>query len=205
MRSRFMHTSWSLLAMVATGALLAGCGSRQPETPEPLQPAPADPQTTEQPEVAAQPDAAAATLADSKPARPAAGSEPELSGMKVAQVVSDKTGVPVELRYQLDGDAMAGQPVTLYLAAVPRVEGTNLSVSIKAEPGLEFPKETLNAQKAQVATAYRKQVRLTRLSGGPQELRVLVTMDFPIGQGFTWYTVPLAGSASSKPAVDRLQ
>lgn len=205
MRGQFMHTSWSLLAMVAAGALLAGCGNRQPETPEPLQPAPADPQTTAQPEVAAQPDAAAATLPDSNPSRPAAASEPELSAMKVAKVVSEKIGVPVELRYQLDGDAMAGGPVTLHLAAVPRVAGTNLAVSIKQESGIELPREELHAAKVDIATPYRQQLQLTRRAGGPQEIRVLVTMDFPIGQGFTWYTVPLAGSASSKPAVDRLQ
>jgi hypothetical protein len=117
--------------------------------------------------------------------------------MKVARVVSEKIGVPVELRYQLDGDAMAGQPVTLHLAAVPRVAGTNLTMSIKQEAGIEFPKDQLHAAKVDVATPYRQQLRLARRAGGPTEIRVLVTMDFPIGTGFTYFSVPLAAPTSA--------
>ena len=40
--------------------------------------------------------------------------------------------VAVDLRYQFDGEALPNQPVTLHLAAVPRVAGANLSVSVQA-------------------------------------------------------------------------
>jgi hypothetical protein len=196
MRSQFMHTSWSLFGVVVLGTLLTGCGNRQPETPEPLQPAPAEPQTTAAPGQAPQPDAAVATLPARKSSAPAASSAPELSDMKVAQVVSEKLGVPVELRYQLDGDAMAGGPVTLHLAAVPRVAGKNLTMSIKQESGIEFPRDALHAAKVDAATPYRQQLQLARQAGGPDEIRVLVTMDFPIGTGFTYFSVPLGGGAA---------
>jgi len=203
MHSQFMHTSWSLSAVIVLGTLLTGCGNRQPETPEPLQPAPAEPQTTAAPGPAVQADAAAATVTAQKLSPPAASREPELADMKVAQVVSEKLGVPVELRYQLDGDAMAGQPVTLHLAAVPRVAGANLTMSIKQESGIAFAKDELHAAKVDAATPYRQQLQLARQVGGPAEIRVLVTMDFPIGTGFTYFSVPLGGgSAQSKPAVD---
>ena len=39
-------------------------------------------------------------------------------------------GVPVDLRYEFDGEVQTGRPVTLHLAAVPRVSGSNLQVSI---------------------------------------------------------------------------
>ena len=39
--------------------------------------------------------------------------------------------VPVDL-YRIDGEALPGQPVTLHLAAIPRVAGVNLHVSTEA-------------------------------------------------------------------------
>lgn len=134
----------------------------------------------------------------------AAPLEPELSSMAVATSVSSKMGAPVDLRYQFDGSVQAGTPVTLHLAAVPRVAGTNLSVSVKKEPGVqtsaaEATAGQVRAQKAAATTAYRQQLSVTRMSNGPTELRVLVTMDLPQGSAFSYYSIPLNGApAASK-------
>ncbi len=55
--------------------------------------------------------------------------------MQVA-TASAKISVPVNLRYQIDGEALAGQSFTLHLAAIPRVAGARLQVSVKDAPGL---------------------------------------------------------------------
>jgi len=117
--------------------------------------------------------------------------EPELSAMKLALPTSSKLGVPVDLRYQFDGTAEPGRPVTLHLAAVPRIAG-NLSVSIKETEGLQTTAAPLAQQKATAGTAYRQQMAVTRTANGPQEVRVLVTMETPEGSAFSWFGIPLA-------------
>jgi len=207
-----MNSRW--LVGAALVALLAGCG-RKPETPPPAVPPPQTPAADAAP--AAEPvaqavatTAAPATTASSQPAAratataagaSAAASEPALSTMQLATMTS-KMGVPVDLRYQFDGDALSGQPVTLHLAAVPSVAGTTLSVSIKQEPGVEFVKEAMVQQKITADTAYRQQLSVRRLADGPQELRVLVTMEMPIGSAFGYFSVPFQ-PAPSAPAPGR--
>jgi hypothetical protein len=120
--------------------------------------------------------------------------------MKLAEIKSAKIGVPVDLRYQFDGDVQSGQAVTLHLAAVPRVSGDNLKVSIKDVSGIRLSAGTMNAQKVSASTAYRQQLSVSKLAGGPQELRVLVTMDLPEGAAFGWFSVPF----SAAPAASKL-
>jgi hypothetical protein len=79
---------------------------------------------------------------------------------------------------------------------VPRAAGTNLSVSIKEEAGIDFAAAPIRAQKASAGTAYRQQVSVTRAANGPAELRVLVTMDMPIGQAHSWFSVPFSPRAA---------
>jgi len=117
--------------------------------------------------------------------------------MKLATVTS-KLGVPVDLRYQFDGAVEQGRPVTLHLAAVPRVAGNNLRVSIKQEPGIEASAGAINVSKANATSAYRQQLSITLREEGPRELRVLVTMDMPEGSGFGYYSVPFEQLALAK-------
>ena len=119
---------------------------------------------------------------------------------------SAKMTVPVDLNYSFSADPVTGQPTTLHLAAVPRVAGTNLAVSIKKEPGIHVQMAAGNAniQKARAAGVYRKQVSVTRLDPGASRVRVLVTMDLPYGSGFGFFSIPLDGvpagaSAANKP------
>lgn len=106
-------------------------------------------------------------------------------------VASSKMSVPVDLRYQFDGDVQTGKPVTLHLAAVPRAEGSNLQMSVKDTDGIVTSGSASGAQKALAGTAYRRQLSMTKLTSAPSELRVLVTMDLPEGSAFGWFGVPL--------------
>jgi hypothetical protein len=193
------------VAMLA--AAFVACRPRPPESP----PAPVPPA----PEVAApmdvsvqsldMPPAAPPVLTAVTPARTSGAqskaaatltSVPELSAMKLAAAGS-KLGVPVDLRYSFDGGFEPGRPATLHLAAVPRVAGTNLSVSIKDDPGIQLVTAgPFGAQKATVATAYRQLLSVTKLAGGPTELRVLVTMEVGEGSAFGWFSVPLEPAAA---------
>jgi hypothetical protein len=119
--------------------------------------------------------------------------EPALDSMQAA-VRSAKMSVPVDLRYQFDTAPVANQPVTLHLAAVPRVAGTQLRVSIKDVDGLQVAAGPLQIQKAAASSAYRQQLSVTRQAAGPESLRVLVTMDLPEGTAFGYFSIPLNGS-----------
>jgi hypothetical protein len=111
---------------------------------------------------------------------------------------SAKMSVAVDLRYQFDGAVVEGQAATLHLAAISRVDGTNLSVQVKAAPGLEIAHGALSAQKVTATGVYRQQLSVTRHAGAPEELRVLVTMDMPEGTAFGFFTIPLADGITAQ-------
>lgn len=119
-----------------------------------------------------------------------------------------KLGAPVDLRYSVEGNFNAGQPVTLHLAAVPRVAGSNLEVSIKDEAGISTSSKIgqVRVQKADASAAYRQSMSVTKQSGGPSAVRVLVTMETPEGSAHSWFTVPLeAAPVASKAAKGSLE
>jgi len=123
--------------------------------------------------------------------------EPALDSMHAAKQGA-KMSVPVDLRYQFESDPVLDQPVVLHLAAVPRVAGTRLNVSIKAVEGLQVASAPLQIQKAAATSAYRQQLSVTRLASGPENLRVLVTMDLPEGKAFGYYTIPLSSGKTAQ-------
>jgi hypothetical protein len=187
----------SAVSVIALAMAFSACRPKSPETP----PAPTPPE----PEVSARaepaPSPAAPTIDAMKPAATPPSTAPvlaqrprvpEISSMKLAQPASSKLGVPVDLHYQFDGDMQAGRPTTLHLAAVPRIAGGNLNVSIKESAGIQATAAALAIQKASAGTAYRQQLSVTRAADGPSELRVLVTMELPEGSAFSWFAVPLA-------------
>ena len=122
---------------------------------------------------------------------PLLASQPPLESMKTAKAPA-KLSVPVDLKYHFDTEPLANQPAMLHLAAVPRVAGTNLRVSVKDVDGIQVAAGgVLNVQKASANGAYRQQYSVTRQGTGPTELRVLVTMDLPEGSGFGFFSIPL--------------
>jgi hypothetical protein len=177
--------------VLALLALLAGCGKPvpAPDLPEPVVAPPPAAAAEAVPDASADPAPVSDNLPAAPPQEKLVATEPAIATMKVAQA-SSKLSVPVELRYQFDGPVRAGQPVTLHLAAVPRVEGSNLAVSIKDSPDVATSAGELRAQKATVASVYRRQLSVTRLTEGAGELRVLITMDMPVGSAFGWVSVP---------------
>jgi hypothetical protein len=193
--------------------LLGGCGksaapdavpappaSREvpaPNTAPDTAPAPANPAETPAAPAQPAPDAPPPIEPSATPT-PAANNEPALESMHAARA-SAKISVPVDLRYQFDGPVLPNQPVMLRLAAVPRIAGSHLKVSVKSAAGLRADAAPLNLQKVNAAGVYRQQVSITATEGAPTEIRVLVTMDMAEGSGFGFFTVPIAnGTAAQK-------
>jgi hypothetical protein len=162
------------------------------ETPAPPSDAPAGP---DQPS----PEAPPPTEPSPAPKPTSSEGEPALEAMRVARS-NAKMGVPVDLLYSFDGDVVPGQPVQLHLAAVPRVAGSDLRISVQQAPGLEFSAGTMNVRKAEQAGVYRKQLALTRRASGPSEVRVLITLGPDGGSAHGFYTIPLEpGKISQTP------
>jgi hypothetical protein len=115
---------------------------------------------------------------------------PDLDTMQIARP-SAKLSVPVDLRYQFDSEPLPGQAATLHLAAVPRVAGSNLKVTIKEADGVQFGSAgPMRVQKATPSGVYRQQLSVTRAATAPPNLRVLVTMDMGDGIAFGYYAIP---------------
>jgi hypothetical protein len=209
MQTNYSGPTLRLCAGIVLLAVLASC-SKPPKPgepdvgPPPAESTPAAPTTTPsngQPgsEVPA-PDSAAPAPAptpdappptDSSPIPKPTAAEPNLNSMHAA-VPSAKISVPVDLRYQFDGEALPNQPVTLHLAAVSRVAGSNLHVTVRQMNGLQVASAPLEVEKTAVAGVYRQQLSITRAASGPDHLRVLVTMDEAGGNGFGYFTVPFS-------------
>jgi hypothetical protein len=112
---------------------------------------------------------------------------------------SAKLSIPVDLRYQFDSAVLPGQPVTLHLAAVPRVAGSNLKVSIKQSEGIQFGSAgPLRVQKATPSGVYRQQLSVTRAAAAAPNLRVLVTMDMGDGIAFGYYSIPFSSGTTAQ-------
>jgi hypothetical protein len=210
----------SASAVVLLCALTACARSPQPETvpaPEPAT-APATPGTPapdsmpgsspgeappgETPAAPAQPESTPPPPEEPSavPKPTAAPGEPAVESMRTARATS-KISVPVSLRYQFDAPPLPGQSVTLHLAAVPRVPGSNLKVTVTGAEGLKLTASALRVQKASAADVYRQQLSVTRSADGPQDLLVLVTMDMQEGSGFGYFAIPLgAEPAAGKTA-----
>ena len=204
--------STRLLCSIMAVALLGGCdpapqADAPKETPAPasesptVTPAPAPSETPppdEAPAAPAQPPPDAPPPTEPSPtSKPTANNEPALESMQTARAPA-KLSVPVDLKYQFDGDPLANQPVTLHLAAVPRIAGTHLSVSIKAVDGLQVVSASkLSVLKATANDAYRQQLSITR-QAAVSELRVLVTMDMPEGLGHGFFSIPFESGKKSQ-------
>jgi hypothetical protein len=192
-------------ALILLAAALPGCGGSAPEPvtqPATSEPASNGPSAKDAGATEAQPagtsgEPAPAAPASPPPSEPSASSpvvlaqEPALESMASARAPA-KLGVPVDLRYRFDAAPLTNQPVILHVAAVPRVAGSNLTVSVKPVKGVQIAAGgALNVQKANVNGAYRQQFSVTRGTAAPKELRVLVTMDLPEGSAFGFFSVPL--------------
>lgn len=199
MRTAMLKPRNCALMAAAVLGIAAGCRPKPPETPPaPVPPAPEIGAIQGMPEAQRIPVSLAATgpaATDAVTAAPDAP-PPALESMHLAAPGS-KIGVPVDLRYQFTGSAEPGRPATLHLAAVPRVPGSNLTVSIKETPGIEAAAPPITAQKASAQQAYRQQLSVTRHAGAPSELRVLVMMELPEGSAFGYYSVPLGNARAA--------
>ena len=174
-------------------------GEGAPATDPPAAPAhpatvPAEPATA--PPAPTQPAPQAPPPTEPSPApTPTAARLPAVESMSLAKPPA-KLGVAVDLRYQFDSAVVENQPVTLHLAAIPRVAGTNFNVSVKKVEGLEVTNGSLALQKVDAAGIYRQELSVIRRASAPASIRVLVTMDVPEGAGFSFFSIPLEGGTS---------
>jgi hypothetical protein len=184
--------------------LLAGCAKPAP-VPEPAptesspQVVPATPDAPPPAEtLPAQPapDAPSPTEPSAVP-KPTAANEPSLESMSLA-TPSAKMSVAVDVRYSFDTAALPGQPVTLSLAAIPHVNGSNLSMSVKEVAGVRLAAGPLKLQKSDGPVVYRRQFSVTRGADSPAQLRVLVTMDYGSGSGFGFFSVPFGSGTNAQ-------
>jgi hypothetical protein len=202
-----MHTLTSLLCAGLLMMCLSGCSkdaaTNDPASPPATPPADAPPAPTgEVPPADAAEPAPSPAPEPPPPTEPSAvpkptSLEPGLDSMHAASA-SAKISVPVDLRYQFDSDPLLNQPVTLHLAAVPRVSGARLRVSIKNVEGVQIAAGPMEIQKAAATSAYRQQLSVTRTAMGPESLRVLVTMEMPEGTGFGYFSIPLANGKTAQ-------
>jgi hypothetical protein len=131
--------------------------------------------------------------------KPAVALQPSLDSMRAASP-SAKMSVAVDLLYSFESAPLTNQPVTLYLAAVPRAPGANLKVSVKEVEGVALsagpPK--LRKSDASGADVLRRQYSVTRAANSPSQLRVLVTMDMAEGSGFGFFSIPFDGGTTAQ-------
>lgn len=210
-----MHSFPLILRRGGAVLLLAALGAcEQPPQPAPTSPEVPGPQSVapEQAPPAAPPAAPAAppvASTSSMPGTATAPAAPEPAAPAVESmaraVPTAKLGVPVELRYQFDDAVLPDRPVTLHLAAVPRVAGSNLAVSIKEAAGIRVGQGALHAQRADATVPYRQRLQVTRSAGSPGALRVLVTMDLPEGSAFSYFSLPFEGAGAVRKQVDATQ
>jgi hypothetical protein len=193
--------------LIAT--LLAGCAKpapvpepAPPESPPQVAPAipdappPAEAPPAETLPAQPPPDAPSPTEPSAVP-KPTGANEPSLESMNVA-TPSAKMSVAVDVRYSFDSEALPGQPVTLSLAAIPRVSGRNLSMSVKEVSGVQLAAGPLHLQKSDGPEVYRRQLSVTRDADSPAQLRVLVTMDYGSGSGFGFFSVPFGSGTNAQ-------
>lgn len=199
-----IRTPCSVLVAMAIAGLMVGCERPAAPDAEPVPDVPApqvgvNAETTgrsQVADVAAQVELVLVPSADSGPLAQVEGAPP-LDAM--AAPLQPLPQAPVELHYLFDGVVTPGQSVALHLAVVPQVAGRNLEVSIEHAKGLRASARTLRAQDAEATLAYRQQVSVTRQPDGPDNLRVLVTMDSPEGPASSYFNLPLTASAAAGP------
>ena len=123
--------------------------------------------------------------------------QPDFATMTAVQPRSGKIGVPVDVRYQYAGTITAGQPVSLHIAVIPRVEGRNLKIELPRTAGLasggKSPASAVFG-KAAAADTLRYTVELTPLAGAPDHVPLIVSMDVGGGHFFSVFPIPLAAA-----------
>jgi hypothetical protein len=210
---RIHPASWLATSSVAV-MLLAGCAggadapadespaaASQPAAPPPPQPAPA--------ESAPPADATPAPAESAPPApvreggqvqsAPRLADAAEVSSWAVARPQA-KLGVAVDLKYQIDGEVAANRPVTLRVALVPRVAGTNLSLEVRPTDGMRIDAAPLALQKANAAGVYRHSFAITPSAGKTGPIRVLVGMDTVEGRSYGIFTIPVDATDGNIPS-----
>jgi hypothetical protein len=127
----------------------------------------------------------------------ASSSAPPLEEMILAQAVG-KIGAPVDVRYQISGVVTKHQPVTVQLAFVPRVDGSNLRVEFPESAGLRVDSSVLELASpvASKSDVMRHEVRVTP-SGESGVMRAIVSMELDGGRYFSIFAIPVGAQPAA--------
>jgi hypothetical protein len=125
---------------------------------------------------------------------------PPLDDMQLARA-SGKLGPPVDVRYQLSGSATKYQPVTLQLAFVPRLDGSNLRVEFPDTDGvaIETGSKKIASQKASKSDVLRHALLVTPTAADSGEVRAYVSIDVGSAKYAGIVSIPI-GERSQKVA-----
>jgi hypothetical protein len=118
--------------------------------------------------------------------------QPAVGTMRVAKAVG-KMGAPVEVRYEPTGTTVRGQPITLKLAFVPQIAGSELSVEFPATEAVSIDSAVsrMSVPKAEREAVYRRTLIVTPRLGDTADLRVMVWLEAEGGRYFSIFTIPV--------------
>ena len=124
----------------------------------------------------------------------------DVAKMANAERLSEKIGVPADVRYAFSGEVIAGVPAQLQVAIIPRTDGDNLNVEFPVTAGVALRKSVTTQAfgKASVAAAYRLSVEISTDTRAPAKLPVIVSMDTADGRFFTVFGIPLRASGNTR-------
>jgi hypothetical protein len=182
---------------VSTGPADDAASDVAPPADQPSQP---DPQILE-PLPSTKPPADEPQMVDG--AFTASTTQPPLERMRVANPVG-KIGPPVDVRYNVEGVFAKGQPVTLQLAFVPRLDGRNLRVEFPESAGMTFASApaALASAKASRSDVLRHAILVTPKTDSA-EVRAIVSIDVGEARYAGTVSIPLGAqgvkTAGKKP------
>ncbi len=179
-----------LALLLAAAVALAACGNEAPVEP--------DPAAAKTAETAAAAEKASAALAEATKHMVSGYSPP------------GKPGAPVDLWWEMKDRPKAGEPMTIELAMVPRIDTTHLRATFIATDGLNVrPSPTPASFKdAEAGGIYRHSLAVVPREDGAYYVSVIVLMDLEGGPQARTFSMPVMVGAPAdiaakpQPATD---
>lgn len=115
-----------------------------------------------------------------------------------------KRGAPVDVRYRFEGSVEPNKATGLVVEVKPRIVADKMTIEMKAPPGVRVDDAIEPAiQKALPSQTYRKNVSVTPLQAGVDEMQVMVTMESPEGLVFGIYRISMKQGTGDKKGQKR--
>jgi hypothetical protein len=136
-----------------------------------------------------------ATPQSAKPNKAAEVAGPDINQMSVAKQ-SSKVSVPIDVRYQISGAPSANKSVSVSLAFIPKVAGSDLRVEFpRSETVSVSETDEVMVQKADAKSVHRHNLVVTPTKGDAGEVRALVSMNVEGARYAGIFVIPVGPSA----------